>query len=142
MNEMLNHDYAVLESQVRIAIVSQDLDPQIGYLHSRRPGRVALVYDLMEPLRPRVDHSVLGFVRSQTFSPTDFLVDACGVCRLHPKLVGQVTRLPAHDSSVKEVMSQLEGKLWILIHLEVIRGPYGVCPAYDRFCPRSAGQAE
>jgi CRISP-associated protein Cas1 len=69
---MLNYAYAVLEGQVRIATVSQGLDPTIGYLYSYRPGRVALVYDLMEPLRPRVDRQMLSFVRSQTFSPRVF----------------------------------------------------------------------
>ncbi len=52
---MLNYAYAVLESQQRIATVSQGLYPTIGYLHVYRPGRVALVYDPMKPLRPRVD---------------------------------------------------------------------------------------
>jgi CRISPR-associated protein Cas1 len=47
VNAMLNYAYAVLESQVRIAAVSQGLDPTIAYLHTTRPGRVALVYDLM-----------------------------------------------------------------------------------------------
>jgi CRISP-associated protein Cas1 len=52
LNAMLNYAYAVLESQVRIATVAQGLDPTIGYLHTSRHSRVALVYDLMEPLRP------------------------------------------------------------------------------------------
>jgi CRISPR-associated protein Cas1 len=62
VNAMLNYAYAVLESQVRIAVVSQGLDPTIGYLHTSRPGRAALVYDLMEPLRPQVDRLVLAFL--------------------------------------------------------------------------------
>jgi CRISP-associated protein Cas1 len=65
---MLNYAYAVLESQVRIAAISQRLDPTIGYQHACRPGRAALVYDLMEPLRPRVDCLLLDFVLSHTFS--------------------------------------------------------------------------
>jgi len=36
VNAMLNYAYAVLESQVRIATVSQGLDPQVGYLHACR----------------------------------------------------------------------------------------------------------
>jgi len=44
--------YAVLESQVRITTVSQVLNSTIGYLYVCRPGRVGLVYDLMEPVRP------------------------------------------------------------------------------------------
>src|SRR5215213_9323765 len=69
VNAILNYAYAVLESQVRIAAVSQGLDPAIGYLHVCRLGRVALVYDLMETLRPLVDHLVLNFARSHTFTP-------------------------------------------------------------------------
>jgi CRISPR-associated protein Cas1 len=75
MNAMLNYAYAVLESQVRIATVSEGLDPMIGYLHASRPGPVALVYDLMDPLRPQVDRSVLDFVRSHPFTPSDFILD-------------------------------------------------------------------
>src|SRR5215218_1245033 len=72
VNAMLNYAYAVLESQMRIAIVSYGLDPAIGYLHTMRRGRVALVYDLMEPLRPLVDRLLLAFTRSHTFNPSDF----------------------------------------------------------------------
>src|SRR5215203_4652779 len=78
VNAMLNYAYAVLESQVRIATVSRGLDPAIGYLHACRPGRVSLVYDLMEPLRPRVDRSVLDFVRSHTLTPSDFTLNTSG----------------------------------------------------------------
>jgi len=90
VNAMLNYAYAVLESQVRIATVSQGLDPTISYLHVCRPGRVALVYDLMEPLRPRVDRLVLGFVGPHTFYSSDFTLNTNGVCRLHPQLARQV----------------------------------------------------
>jgi CRISPR-associated protein Cas1 len=82
VNAMLNYAYAVLESQVRIATVSQGLDPTIGYLHVYRPGRVALVYDLMEPLRPRVDSFILDFVLSHAFSPSDFALGAERYCQM------------------------------------------------------------
>jgi len=59
VNAMLNYGYAVLESQARIATIAQGLDPAIGYLHTFRPGRVSLVYELMEPLRPQVDRLLL-----------------------------------------------------------------------------------
>jgi CRISPR/Cas system-associated endonuclease Cas1 len=73
VNAILNYAYAVLESQVlRIATVSQGLDLTIGYLHTCRPGRVALVYDLMEPLRPQVDRSVLDFCDVGKACPFDF----------------------------------------------------------------------
>lgn len=91
VNAMLNYGYAVLESQVRIAIAESGLDPTIGYLHVCQPGRDSLVYDLMEPYRPKVDREVLAIVSSQTFTPRDFLIDAKGVCRLHPELARRIT---------------------------------------------------
>ena len=111
VNAMLNYAYAVLESQARIATVSQGLVPTIGYLHACRPGRVALVYDLMEPLRPHVDRSALGFVDAQTFRPSDFLMENSGLCRLHPQLARRVSRLAQTNGMKEESASQLVSKL-------------------------------
>jgi CRISPR-associated protein Cas1 len=63
---------------VRIAIAEAGLDPSIGYLHVCQAGRDSLVYDLMEPYRPRVDREVLGFVRGQALTPRDFVTSAKG----------------------------------------------------------------
>lgn len=85
-NAVLNYGYGVLESRVRIAVAETGLDPTIGYLHVNTSGRAALVYDFMEPFRPRVDREVLGFIWSNAFTPRDFVIDSRGVCRLHPEL--------------------------------------------------------
>jgi CRISPR-associated protein Cas1 len=110
VNAMLNYAYAVLESQVRIATVSQGLDPTIGYLHTGRLGRVALVYDLMEPLRPQVDRELLSYVHSHTFSPSDFILRDDGVCRLHPQVARRVARLSLYDPAVQKAVSWLASK--------------------------------
>ena len=107
VNAMLNYAYAVLESQERIFTVSQVLDPTIGYLHTCRPGRVALMYDLMEPLRPRIDRLVLSFVRSNTFAPSDFVLGSIGVCRLHPQFARQIAGLAMNDNPAQETVSWL-----------------------------------
>ena len=107
---MLNYSYTVLESQLRIAAVSQGLDPTVGYLHACRPARVALVYDLMEPLRPRMDRSVLDFLQAYTFVPSDFVLGANGVCRLHPQLARRVAQLAVGDVAVQELILWLIGK--------------------------------
>jgi len=93
VNALLNYAYGLLETEVRIAVVAAGLDPTIGYLHARRPGRVALVYDFMEPLRPKVDHSVLEFVQKHIFWPGDFVMTNNGACRLHPVLAKMVTTI-------------------------------------------------
>jgi CRISPR/Cas system-associated endonuclease Cas1 len=48
-------------------IVSQGLDPTLGYPHACAGQGVALLTDLMERLRPQVDRPVLVFVPSRTF---------------------------------------------------------------------------
>jgi CRISP-associated protein Cas1 len=90
INSILNYAYAVLESQVRMQIVSEGYDLMIGYLHSYSVDRPALVFDLMEPLRPLVDGKVLEFVQAHTFHPDDFTIKSDGVCRLNPEMARHV----------------------------------------------------
>ena len=83
---MLNYAYAVLESQVRIQLVSDGLDPTLGIMHETREGSSAFVFDIMEPERPKVDRSVLDFVKANTLHPGDFTIRKDGVCRLNPEM--------------------------------------------------------
>jgi len=83
---MLNYAYAVLESRVRSEIVASGYDPMIGYLHSFDKDRAALVFDLMEPLRPVADREVLTIVQSRVLDAADFTIRTDGVCRLNPQL--------------------------------------------------------
>jgi CRISP-associated protein Cas1 len=112
VNAILNYAYAVLESQVRIATVSHGLDPTVGYLHASRPGRVALVYDLMEPLRPRMDRLVLRFFRTHTFTPSDYILSTDGVCRLHPELSRHIAKLSIMEGAMNEIVA------WFVTRLE------------------------
>jgi CRISP-associated protein Cas1 len=100
VNAILNYAYAVLESQVRIEIVAAGYDPTIGLLHSGRVGRSRhdFVLDLMEPLRPIVDRTILEFVQTHTFHPADFTIRSDGVCRLNPEMARCVVRLTSPAS--------------------------------------------
>jgi CRISPR-associated protein Cas1 len=104
VNSLMNYAYRALESQVLIAIISNGLDPAVGYLHSSRYRKNALVYDLMEPLRPQVDRSILRFVMTTTFTPKDFLLSQNGKCRLHPQLARRVVELNIADEIINDVV--------------------------------------
>jgi hypothetical protein len=80
----------VLESQVRMQIAADGYDPTIGFLHTYNMERPALVFDLMEPLRPIVDRTVLEFVQQHTFHPADFNIqpDGRGRCGAVIEAVG------------------------------------------------------
>jgi CRISPR-associated protein Cas1 len=96
VNAMLNYAYAVLENNVRTQVVGAGLDPTIGYFHGSFRGKHALVYDLMEPMRPVVDRAVLEFIQRHVFEPGDFTLTREGVCRLNPELAQSVVEITSH----------------------------------------------
>jgi len=100
---MLNYAYAVLQSQVSIACASSGLDSTAGILHARRPPRPALVFDLMEPLRPVIDRELLRFIESHVFARSDFPIGDDGVVRLHPQLARAVASLKVAPQVVANV---------------------------------------
>jgi CRISP-associated protein Cas1 len=51
MNALLSFLYTLLAHDIRGALETQGLDPQVGYLHRDRPGRPGLALDLMEEFR-------------------------------------------------------------------------------------------
>jgi len=110
VNAMLNYAYRVLETQIKIEAVAAGFDPTIGYLHACRPGRMALVYDLMEPLRPKVDQVVLDFARSQTFTPQDFLLTERGVCRLNLSLTKILLGMALDPQDIQDVIQSAKIK--------------------------------
>jgi CRISPR-associated endonuclease Cas1 len=125
VNAMLNYAYRVLETQVKIAAVAAGLDPTIGYLHVCRLGRNALVYDLMEPLRPKVDLVVLNFVRSQNFTPQDFLLTGRGVCHLHPSLSRRVFEMALDSQVIQQVVEAAK----ITLNMSIRNGIMAIIPS-------------
>ncbi len=83
---MVNYGYAVVESLIRIEVSKVGLDLTVGFLHRSRYERPALIMDLLEPIRPVVDRVILDLVRSNSFSPMDFVITTDGTVRLHPQL--------------------------------------------------------
>jgi hypothetical protein len=48
---------------------------------------------MMEPERPRVDRSVLAFLKLEALHPADFTVREDGVVRLNPELASRVAQV-------------------------------------------------
>ncbi len=111
VNAMLNYGYAVLENMVRVHIVAAGLDPSIGYLHGDSRYKHPLVFDLMEPLRPRVDRAVLEFVLRNTFAPGDFTLAVRGICRLNPQIARNVVKAVDLGNEVEKLVRELVQEL-------------------------------
>lgn len=74
MNALLSFLYAMLMNDVRSAVESVGLDPQIGFLHAVRPGRAALALDLMEEFRPLLaDRLALTLINRRQIEADDFV---------------------------------------------------------------------
>ena len=74
INALLNYGYAVLESEVKRAINSVGLDPNISFLHEIKPGRASLVYDIQELYRWIVDLSVIQLLEEKKLRKSDFII--------------------------------------------------------------------
>jgi CRISPR-associated protein Cas1 len=83
INALLSFLYAMLGHDCRSALEAHGLDPQVGFLHSDRPGRASLALDLMEELRPVLaDRLALSLVNRQQLDDGDFVVEDAGAVRL------------------------------------------------------------
>ncbi len=102
VNAILNYGYAVLESQVRIACAMFGFDTSVSYLHAMKHGRPSLIFDLIEPLRPKLDRRLIDFIRSETFASSDFMISIQGVCKLNPQLARRIVSTMLPDLEVQE----------------------------------------
>lgn len=107
---MLNDLYAILETEVRLAILTMGLDPGMGILHADLKSRDSFVYDVIEPLRPVVGGYLLTLLEERTFSASEFFETRQGVCRLMPpltqSLAGIAPRLAKLVAPVVEQVAQ------------------------------------
>jgi CRISPR-associated endonuclease Cas1 len=96
INAMLNYGYGIVESEIRIRVVSDGYDPSRGIMHDRQNSDSGFIFDMMEPERPKVDRAVLEFVMGHSLHPADFTIRPDGVCRLNSEMAKRVTQIAAH----------------------------------------------
>jgi CRISPR-associated protein Cas1 len=74
VNALLSFVYTLLAHECTSALESVGLDPQVGFLHTDRPGRNSLALDLMEELRPYLaDRLVLSLINRKQVSEKGFI---------------------------------------------------------------------
>jgi len=110
LNAMLNYALAILQSRVQIDAVAAGYDPTLGIMHNGYQGSPALVFDLMEPCRPKVDAAVLGLLLAEIFSPSDFVLRSDGVVRLATQLARRVCQLISRGSEGQTPKSERTGE--------------------------------
>jgi CRISPR-associated protein Cas1 len=94
MQAMLNFSMAIVAARMTRAIVAVGLDPCFGFLHDgRKPGRLSLVWDCIEPLRPGVVSAVFEYASGKVFRKGDFAVSTEGIVRLGGNIAREVAEL-------------------------------------------------
>lgn len=83
VNALLSFTYTLLTNEICGALESVGLDPYVGYLHQKRPGRCSLALDLLEELRaPLADRFVLSQINLGAITPEAFQVKENGAVQL------------------------------------------------------------
>jgi CRISPR-associated endonuclease Cas1 len=84
-NALLNYLYAILETEMTIALLAQGLEPGIGIFHADIDGRVSLALDAIEAIRPHVEYWLFTYLQATAFANRDFHELPDGEVRLsHP----------------------------------------------------------
>lgn len=83
VNALLSFVYMLLVGDMRSALETTGLDPQVGFLHRLRPGRPSLALDIMEEFRAYIaDRVVLNLINLRQISEKDFEQRETGEIRL------------------------------------------------------------
>jgi CRISPR-associated protein Cas1 len=82
-NALLSFLYAILANDVRSALETVGLDPQVGFLHQLRSGRPSLALDIMEEFRAYLgDRVMLNLINLKQVAKKDFEIRESGEVRM------------------------------------------------------------
>lgn len=82
-NALLSFLYSLMAHDIRSALETVGLDPQVGFLHQLRPGRPSLALDIMEEFRAYLgDRIMLNLINLKQVTKTDFEIRESGEVRM------------------------------------------------------------
>jgi CRISP-associated protein Cas1 len=111
-NAILNYLYAVLASEMTIALTGAGLDPGLGIFHTDALRRASLTYDAMEAVRPSVDGWLAAWLADARFSKRDFYEESDGTIRITRPLTSHLAMTaPIWRPAAQAVAGWLAGAL-------------------------------
>jgi len=103
VNALLSFIYMLLVNDLRSAMETTGLDPQVGFLHRLRPGRPSLALDLMEEFRAYIaDRVALNLINLKQINKHDFEIRETGEIRISDK--GRKEVLVAYQKKKDEII--------------------------------------
>jgi CRISPR-associated endonuclease Cas1 len=105
---LLNFLYALAEHEATLALRAVGLDPGLAIVHRDQPARASLALDLLEAIRPDIDHFLLKLLQSRTFTRRTFYESRRGSIRILPPLSDELAEtLPAWEEQLAPLAEQL-----------------------------------
>ena len=84
VNAMLSFLYSLLGQDISAALQAVGLDPQVGFLHSDRPGRDSLAQDVLEEFRAFwVDRLVLSLINRKQVNLKGFKTESSNAVQMN-----------------------------------------------------------
>jgi CRISP-associated protein Cas1 len=106
INALLNLALAVTIGRLVVALAAQGFNPAIGVLH--KSPRWPLAYDAIEPLRPRAEDRVFGFIEARAFAPDEFVRVSDGTVKTAGDLSNEfLDAVALHQSDLDGAVSWL-----------------------------------
>jgi len=100
-NALLSFLYAILANDVRSALETTGLDPQVGFLHQLRSGRPSLALDIMEEFRASMgDRIMLSLINLKQVTKSEFEKRESGEVRMSDE--GRKAVLTAYQKRKQE----------------------------------------
>ena len=139
VNALLSFLYMILVNDIRSALETTGLDPQVGFFHRIRSGRPSLALDIMEEYRAYItDRVALNLINLQQISREDFEKKETGEIRLSDR--ARKEAIIAYQKRKDEIINHplLEEKttIGLLPHIQAmflarfIRGEIGEYPPF------------
>jgi CRISPR/Cas system-associated endonuclease Cas1 len=109
---MLNYAVGILAAQMTRVVIARGLDASFGFLHDgRKPGRLSLVWDCVEPLRPGLVSAVFGLAERRAFKKSEFGVFSKETIGLLPPLAREVAEVSVKVTPLREMVKLVD---WVI----------------------------
>ena len=105
------HNYAVgiVAARMTRVVIARALDPCFGFLHDgRKPGRLSLVWDAVEPHRPELVRAVFRYAEGRAFKRYDFGIFANDGVGLLPPLAKEIAELTVKTATLRDMVKTVD----------------------------------
>jgi CRISPR/Cas system-associated endonuclease Cas1 len=109
MQAMLNYATGVLAGRMTRVVIAKGLDAAFGFLHDgKKPGRLSLVWDAVEPHRPKLVRTVFEMAGERAFKRYDFGIFANDGVGLLPPLAKEIAELTVRTVTLKDMVKTVD----------------------------------